>query len=762
MSLCLEESDIVWIRDRVLSGEVTRTQLSRELCERKGWVDRMGRHREMGARVVLGRLNRKFLIELPEVKRRVPSSKNVRILKEVCKGGSFSISDFSTSVFCAQEVTLEVVSSRDERLLWRELMEQYHYLGSGPLCGSQLKYLVYLRGELVGGLSFSAAAYALEARDKRIGWSDEARKQNLDRVICNSHFLLTSKIPNLASHVLSRVISRLPEDWNIRYGIRPLLVETFVEKERFSGTCYRAANWIYVGDTKGRGRNDSGRKSNLPIKQIFLIPLEPLWHWQRKLCQGPAKKLKEEPKQNVSWAAWEFGSVDLGDARLTARLVTTAEDFFQKPTANIPQACGSRAKTKAVYRLCSSPAATMDNLLSDHAESTLSRCAKESRVFAIQDTTTLNYTTHHATTELGPIGSSGADATLGLLLHTTFMLNEADTPLGLLHVQCWARSTDPESYGKAEQRYDIPIEKKESYKWLKGFHATAEAAKRAPNTEFVMMGDRESDIFELFDAQNKSAPENLQILIRACQPRKIHLHSGENKYLWEHVLEQPISGEMIVAVPRSGKRPARQACLGLHFAEVTICPPDKLKKRKFNPVKLFAIAAVEVDPPQDVEPLQWLLLCTKPVTSFAEAQEKVKWYIKRWNIEVFHRTLKSGCEIENRQLQSAHNIKAALSIDLVVAWRIFHLAKLGREVPDAPCTIFFAENEWKALSCFTNKTPVPPKQPPTLKNALFMVATLGGFLGRKRDGMPGTQTLWRGLERLADISEACAVFFNSS
>lgn len=297
MSLCLEESDIFWIRNRVSSGEVTRTQLSRELCVRKGWVDRMGRLREMGARVLLGRLNRKFEIELTALKRRIPSRNSSRVIKAECNAVPIVSADLSPSNFCAQDVDLKVVSSREERFRWRELMEQNHYLGSGPLCGAQLKYLVYLSGELVGGLSFSAAAYALEARDKKIGWSDEARKKNLDRVICNSRFLLTSKIPNLASHVLSRVVARLSDDWNSRYGISPLLVETFVEKERFRGTCYRAANWIYVGDTKGRGRNDSGRRCNVSIKQIFLCPLEPSSNWQHKLCQGPPKKLKSDPKK---------------------------------------------------------------------------------------------------------------------------------------------------------------------------------------------------------------------------------------------------------------------------------------------------------------------------------------------------------------------------------------------------------------------------------------------------------------------------------
>src|SRR5512135_252927 len=120
-------------------------------------------------------------------------------------------------------------------------------------------------------------------------------------------------------------------------------------------------------------------------------------------------------------------------------------------------------------------------------------------------------------------------------------------------------------------------------------------------------------------------------------------------------------------------------------------------------------------------PLSWLLLSTLPVTTFEQAQEKVSWYTKRWQIEVFHRTLKSGCRIENRQLASAHSLKACLALDIVVAWRVFHLAKLGREVPDAPCSIFFEEHEWKALVCFINRTPVPPQEPPSLKDALIMV-----------------------------------------
>jgi hypothetical protein len=757
MGLSLEKSDIDWIRTRLSAGEVTRSGLSRELCQRMGWHDPLGRPREMAARVLLGNLDRRLIITLPPPVRIVPARQRVvRIDQQETL--SLTVPSAAPCVFNIEDVMVRLVEQVTERREWASVMDRFHYLGAGPLCGAQLKYLVYLGSELIGGLAFSAAAYSLRERDDWIGWSKEAREHNLPLVVCNSRFLLTVRIPNLASHVLGRVTARLADDWHERYGLRPLLVETFVEKGRFSGTCYRAAGWEYLGDTAGRGRNDTGHEGKVPVKHIFVSSLDRTQDWRRILCRKPVKELPD----GGSWAAHEFGSVDLGDARLTARLVTVAEDFFSKPTANIPEACGSRAKTKAVYRLCSTPHATMDTLLAGHIEATLSRCSKESRVFAIQDTTSLNYTTHPSTTDLGPIGSFGAQATLGLLVHSVFTLNESDTPLGLLHVNCWVRPSDAHNSAKGEDRYELPIEEKESYKWIKGFHATVEAAHRAPSTEFVVMGDREADIFELFDEHHHLAPKNLQILIRACHPRRIRLASGGKSLLWEHVLEQPVSDQVMVTVPRRGKRASRDAQVAIRFAEVTIEPPDKLSTKHYKPLTLSAIAAVEVNPPEGVEPLQWLLLSTLPVTTFEQACEKIVWYTKRWHIEVFHRTLKSGCRIENRQLGSAHSIKAALSIDLVVAWRIFHLAKLGREVPDAPCTLFFEEHEWKALVCFSRKNPVPPEQPPTLKEALIMVATLGGFLGRKSDGMPGTQTLWRGLERLSDISAACALFFNST
>src|SRR5262245_15113963 len=153
-----------------------------------------------------------------------------------------------------------------------------------------------------------------------------------------------------------------------------------------------------------------------------------------------------------------------------------------------------------------------------------------------------------------------------------------------------------------------------------------------------------------------------------------------------------------------------------------------------------------------------MLLTTCHVDSFEEAIEKLNWYTKRWCIEIFHRTLKSGCKIEERQLGSAIRIEACLAIDMVVAWRVYHLTKLGREVPDVPCTIFFEDTEWMALTAFITKNPIPPAQPPRLRAAMRMVATLGCFLARKGDGEPGTKSLSLRLQRLDDITATVKIF----
>jgi hypothetical protein len=532
----------------------------------------------------------------------------------------------------------------------------------------------------------------------------------------------------------------LPDDWAARYGVRPLLLETFVERGRFRGTSYRAANWQHVGATCGRGRQDRSREHAVPVKDVYVYPLQHDW---RERLQAHSAHLQPEGERTRDWAYEEFARAKLGDARLSARLLSLARDFYAKPRAQIPQACGSRAKAKAAYRFFDHASSTMDAILQSHYEASCARVAAYPVVLAVQDTTSLNYNTQPAIENLGPIGSR-ADTWLGLMVHDTMAFTPEGLPLGLIDVQCWAR--DAQAFGKKHQRKNLPIEQKESYKWLKSVQAAARLQARCPTTTVVSVGDREADIFELFDL-TRTLPHAPKLLVRAEQNRALTAEQGK---LWEHLARAPIAGYQELQVPRRNKRPARIAKMAISYARVELKAPQI--KGKLKPVTVWAVWAREIEAPERIEPLEWMLLTTCAVESFEQATEKIAWYAARWGIEVYHRTLKSGCKIETRQLGAADRIEACLAIDMVVAWRILHLTKLGREHPDVPCTVYFSDMEWKALVTYINRNPVLPDQPPTLREATRMVASLGGFLGRRCDGEPGTQTLWLGLQRLDDLT----------
>ena len=736
---------------------LTRTALSREVCEWMGWRDTTGRLKDMSCRIALLKLSRSGLIELPE-------PMEVSFAKPI-DAPVITADRLNIEATLAElgRVWLEPVdgSKAEASKQWWEMMRAHHPQGAAPLCGAQLRYAVRCEAGVLGGLSFSAAAWRLKPRDNWIGWDDAARQEMLPRVVNNSRFLILPgvRVDNLASHVLSLALSRLAADWHTRYNITPLLVETFVDSGSYRGTCYKAANWKLLGQTQGRGRQDSGYLRNKTVKDIWVYPLHVQCQPLLRMNNDPARlSATMELAQKLvpqDWAEEEFGGCKLPDARLQGRLYSMARDFYARPTANITGACASRAKVKAAYRFLDHEMTTMDTLLKPHYRATEARLKQENIVLAVQDTTSLNYTAHAATEGMGPIGSTAAGPQ-GLHLHSTLAFSTAGTPLGFLDTQCWVRDPDdfaswanprpslPTPIGKKARRHTAPIEEKESFKWLKSYRAVAEVQARCPNTTLVSVGDREADIYELFDEARKSG-NGPKLLVRAKNNRKLQ---DEQARLWETMLAREVDGILVLGVPRQGSRAAREARMEIRYAAVNLAPT---KKSGCEPVPVWAVLAQEQDAPEGVTPLEWMLLTTMPVTNFDGAIEKPKWYALRWGIEVFHRTLKSGCRIEQRQLGNADRIEACLAIDMVVAWRIYYLNKLGRETPQSPCTVYFEEAEWKALMVFTTKNPVPPAQPPTMREAIRRVAGLGGFLGRKSDGEPGTQTLWIGLQRLDDI-----------
>jgi hypothetical protein len=333
-------------------------------------------------------------------------------------------------------------------------------------------------------------------------------------------------------------------------------------------------------------------------------------------------------------------------------------------------------------------------------------------------------------------------------VHSALALHPDGLPLGFLDIECWAR--DPAEFGKKKQRRSKPIQTKESFKWICALTPIASAAAHCPGTRVVTLADRESGIFEyLLEARSRG----LDVVVGAKENRAL---DAEVQRLWPHMHLQPKAGTIELQVPRHGRQPVRTAEMSVHFGEVSLAPPQD--RQHLPPIRMGAVFTREELPPKEVkQPPEWMLLTTLPATGLVDALEWVQWYARDWGIEVFHRILKSGCQIQDRQLGTADRLENCLAIDAVVAWRIRYLIWLGRATPDPPCTVAFEADQWKAVIVFKTRKP-PPGQPPSLRQMIRSIAQLGGFLARKSDGEPGTQTLWRGLQRMDDITAAFRSF----
>jgi len=462
------------------------------------------------------------------------------------------------------------------------------------------------------------------------------------------------------------------------------------------------------------------------------------------MLQTNASSFCSPPTQIAPWARAEFGHAELDDDRRTERLLMIATAFAQQPTAPIPQACGPGPATQGAYRFFENDAIEPAAIREAHHQATLERVRACPVVLCLQDTTTLNYSTHPQTKGLGPIGSHSAK-TIGLLLHSTLALTPSGQPLGLLHNAVRARGR---RVGVTRQRHRKPVAKKESRKWLDSLSACHELAAEIPGTTLINIADREGDLYELFaQALAPDAPAAVQLLVRSRHNRPL---AQRSRSLWDTVGQGPVRGQLAVQVGRRAEQPARRATLSIRFRQVRLQPPSG--KARLGPLTLWAIEAREVRPAKGASPIVWRLLTTRPVFTIADAIEMVGWYAQRWQIEVFHKVLKSGCQIEQRQLETAARLERALAVDLVVAWRLLALCKAAREQPAAAVSAWLAQAEWEALWCQVHQQHPPPMTPPGVQQAVRWIAQLGGFMARKADGEPGPLTLWRGLQRLNDLT----------
>ena len=441
----------------------------------------------------------------------------------------------------------------------------------------------------------------------------------------------------------------------------------------------------------------------------------------------------------MSALAAELEGILLGDKRLNRRARRVLEKLGEKPTVSIPAACGGWDETRAAYRLFDHDEVTAERVLSPHIACTETRLREHPRVLCIQDTTELDYSTKKGIAGLGPLNY---ERRWGLYLHPTLAVTPDRVPLGVLNLYSWAR--EPGSLGE-DKDPNRPLEDKESVRWVDGFARVNELAEPLTETRLTYIADREGDIYDLF--VEAPCPEQGADWLVRVQHRDRLLSDGRK--LRAALEAAPLLSEICFDRPAAKGRPARSVQQQIKAVRVTLKAPAR-PDRTLVDVSVTALLATEPNPPAGEDPLEWLLLTNLPVETPEQASEKLLWYLCRWQVEIYFKVLKSGCRIEELQLETRERLEPALAFYMIIAWRVLYLTMLGRECPEMSCDAVFADQEWRAVYLVTQRKP-PPEQPPSLDTMVRMVASLGGFLNRKSDGFPGPKTLWIGLQRVPDF-----------
>jgi hypothetical protein len=338
------------------------------------------------------------------------------------------------------------------------------------------------------------------------------------------------------------------------------------------------------------------------------------------------------------------------------------------------------------------------------------------------------------------------------MLHSAIAVSEQGQPLGLLWEKEWVRPA--EEHGKKHRRKQKPTEEKESGKWLETIDKT-NISKRLNGVRCIYLCDRESDIYEFFV---KAEIESVTYICRRIQNRTIQNEAENEIETSKYLKDLEKAGETLITIPRDShtKREERTAKLEIKFGKALIKKPAYIKLSEKTPVtvEVSLVSATEAEPPDGVEAVSWQLITNENVDSFDDALICVKRYMQRWKIETFHYVLKSGCAIEKLQENTAAKLIKLIALYSIVALRIMALTYLARTAPNASCEIAFGENEWKILYKVAKKTKSIPDKPPTILEALVLVAKLGGFLNRVSDGFPGVSVIWRGLTAFCSILDA--------
>jgi len=443
-----------------------------------------------------------------------------------------------------------------------------------------------------------------------------------------------------------------------------------------------------------------------------------------------------------AWLKEELATANLDDQRLNDRLESILAAFAQRPHASIPEALLSRNELEAAYRFCDNKKTTPEKILQPHVDATKKRCRHQKIVLCAQDTTELDFT--RPKQQVNGAGPLDSGARLGAFLHLNEAFTEDGTPLGAIGAKLWScPEADPEQpkpskAEKRKQRRSLPIEQKESLRWLEGIRVTQKLAEECPATLCVSLSDSEGDLFDLF-VEPRTA-DNFHWIIRACQDRKVLDSQGNTTgIIRDALLQQPALATNEISVrgreqkvscetrSRRKTRVSRQAKVEIRACAVTIKAP---MNRPFSAdsVTVNVVMVREPDPPEGEEPIEWMLLTTLPISTVEEVCAVIRYYTVRWMVEIYFRTLKSGCRIEERRFETLHRMLACTAIYMIVAWRTLFVCRLGRSCPDLSCDVVFDASEWQSVWSVTHKGEPLPDQAPSLSLMVSAIARLGGYV----------------------------------
>ena len=485
-----------------------------------------------------------------------------------------------------------------------------------------------------------------------------------------------------------------------------------------------------------------------------------------------------------AWVREELSGCSLGDKRLDQRLSKLLADLSARMGQGIPLASQDWAATKAAYRFLDNGKVNEAVILDGHFQSTRTRFdATDGLVLVLHDTTEFSFQreqpgaigkTRKVCTGRDKAGRPVTKTICGVLMHSSLAVTPDGLPLGLAAVKFWTRQEFKGTNalrGKVNATR-IPLDQKESIRWIENLRQSTELLGAPPRC--VHVGDRESDIFELFCAAQE---EGTHFCVRTCVDRLAE--EGDTTIAEE--MERAERGTHVVElVDRQGERFTAE--LEVRFRQMTVRPPVG-KQKHYPALTLTVIHAREQNAPKDREPVEWKLMTDVPVACLRQATEKLDWYAMRWKIETFHKILKSGCKAEESKLRTAQRLTNLLALYCIVGWRIFWLCMINRTAPQSPPTIVFTDAELQLLdhadpkmirernrkSCEQASRERPASREPTnattdskartsidstsktITHYLYAVARLGGYLSRASDPPPGNKVLWRGFNRLMDL-----------